>query len=47
MAQLAGPWELATPLAVSRDDVTDAAADPGALRAQIRAHFQTHLRRSR
>lgn len=45
-AELAGAWELAAPLAVSRDDVTDPASDPLALRARIEAHFRAHLRRS-
>ncbi len=44
-AELSGPWELTTSLAVSRDDVTDPAADPGVLRARIEQHFRTHLRR--
>ncbi len=44
-AEVSGTWELGVPLAVSRDDVTDPAADPEALRARIEVHFRTHLRR--
>ncbi len=44
-AELSGPWALAAPLAVPRDEVTDPAADPQALRARIEEHFRTHLRR--
>jgi len=45
-AELAGAWELARPLSVPRDDVTDPEADLDALRARIEAHFRQHLRRA-
>lgn len=45
-AELVGSWELAIPLAVARDDVTDPEADLDALRARIEAHFRQHLRRA-
>jgi hypothetical protein len=44
-ADLSGAWELAAPLAVAREMVTEPDADFVALRAQIEAHFRMHLRR--
>ncbi|MDR7401998.1 MAG: hypothetical protein QN155_07215 [Armatimonadota bacterium] len=46
-AMLAGGWELAVPLALPRDDVTDPEADIAALRRRIVDHFRAHLRRVR
>ncbi len=43
-ADLTGAWQLAAPLAVSRDVVADPAFDLDAVRVQIRAHFLAHLR---
>jgi len=45
-ADLSGPWALAVPLALPREEVDDPAFDPEAARARIRAHFQAHLRRT-
>ena len=44
-AEVSGAWELRVPLGIARDDVTDPAADPQALRERIEAHFRAHLRR--
>lgn len=45
-AGLSGPWMLAEPFAVDRDEVYDPEFDPEQTRPFIREHFQTHLRRS-
>lgn len=46
-ATVSGGWELAVPLALPRDDVTDPRADWEALRRRIVDHFRSHLRRAR
>lgn len=43
-ADLTGAWQLAVPLAVSRDVVADPGFDLEAVRVQVRAHFLAHLR---
>ena len=45
-ADLSGPWELAQPLSIERDDIYDPDFDPHAVEEQIRLHFVTHLRRA-
>ncbi len=45
-ATLSGGWELAVPLALPREDVTDPHADIAALRQRIITHFRAHLRRA-
>lgn len=44
-AELSGPWELAQPFALPRDDVYDPAFDPQAIAERVRAHFDTYLRK--
>lgn len=43
-AELIGPWELAVPFAVSRDEVADPDLGLDELRDRIRMHLQHHLR---
>ncbi|MDR7468387.1 MAG: hypothetical protein QN141_12020 [Armatimonadota bacterium] len=42
--RLTGPWELAVPFALPRDDLYDPGFDPEDAREKIAAHFTTHLR---
>lgn len=45
-ADLLGPWELAVPFSLQRDEVYDPEFDPDGARERIREHFVAHLRRS-
>ncbi len=44
-ADLTGPWQLSSPLAIPRDDVTDPELEVDVLRARIRDHFLAHVTR--
>lgn len=45
-ANLTGPWVLAVPFALPREEVYEPDFDPDGVRGRVRDHFAAHLRRS-
>lgn len=45
-ADLTGPWALAVPFALPREEVYEPDFDPDLMRGRVRDHFAAHLRRS-
>lgn len=44
-ADLTGPWALAVPFALPREEVYEPDFDPDLMRGRVRDHFAAHLRR--